>query len=269
MTASIVIVGCGNMGRALVDGWIAHGQDPASIVAVEPDASRQQSLAEEHGISVVADPADLKAHPTTLVLAVKPQILADVLPLYHRFTATGALFLSVAAGIRLSALADGLGAEAPLIRAMPNTPSAIGRGMTVLCGNALVGGEQRAMGERLMGAVGAVSWIEDEALMDAVTALSGSGPAYVFHFAECLINAGIAAGLPAHLAERLARQTIAGAAELLQQSDSDPGKLRHQVTSPGGTTAAAMEVLMAEPGLRQLLADAVEAAAARSREMAG
>lgn len=270
MSVSTLIVGGGNMGSALIAGWIGRGRDPASIVAVEPDPTRGAALGARFEIGVVSDADDLPADlaPDSVVLAVKPPLVGATLPRYRRFVDGGALVLSVAAGVRLATLGEGLSPDAPVIRAMPNTPASIGRGMTVLCCRASVSAAARATGEELMRAVGDVAWLDDETLMDAATAVSGSGPAYLFHLAESLTAAGIEAGLPAPLAERLSRQTLAGAAELLLQSNEMAATLREKVTSPNGVTAAALAVLMADPGLRRLMADAISAATARSRELA-
>ena len=190
-------------------------------------------------------------------------------PAYRGRVQPGTVFLSIAAGKPLRYFAAALGADAAVVRAMPNTPAAIGRGMTVLCANDRAGREDRAVCGALMAAVGEVAWIDDEALMDAVTAVSGSGPAYVFYLIECLAEAAVVAGLPAALAARLARQTVLGAAELARQSDAAPATLRENVASPGGTTEAALKVLMGAAGLQPLLTHAVAVAAQRSRELAG
>ncbi len=202
------------------------------------------------------------------MLAVKPQAMEEVLPAYRRFAAGGALFVSIAAGKTLASFARALGGDAAVVRAMPNTPAAIGRGIAVACANARVSPAQRALAERLLAAVGEVGWVQDEALIDAVTAVSGSGPAYVFLLIECLAKAGEAAGLPAGLATRLARATVAGSGELARLSPESAAALREAVTSPGGTTRAALDVLMAKDGLEPLLRRAVLAAAKRSRELA-
>jgi pyrroline-5-carboxylate reductase len=203
-----------------------------------------------------------------VVVAVKPQIAPDVLPALAPFVGSATVVVSIMAGRTLRFLTDGL-PQAALVRAMPNTPAAIGRGITVAVANPRVSPEQRALVDALLSAVGAVEWITDEALMDAVTALSGSGPAYVFLLAEAMAHAGTAAGLPAALAATLARATAAGAGELLHRSPLDPATLRQNVTSPGGTTAAALDVLMAEDGLERLMTEAIAAATKRSRDLAG
>jgi pyrroline-5-carboxylate reductase len=203
-----------------------------------------------------------------VVIAVKPQVADEALPALVTFVGGTTVVVSIMAGRTLQFLADSL-PRAALVRAMPNTPAAIGRGITVAVANARVSDEQRALVDALLSAVGAVEWIADEALMDAVTALSGSGPAYVFLLAEAMAHGGTAAGLPPVLAATLARVTVAGAGELLHRSPLDPATLRQNVTSPGGTTAAALEVLMGEGGLERLMSEAIAAATKRSRDLAG
>jgi pyrroline-5-carboxylate reductase len=202
-----------------------------------------------------------------VVLAVKPQVVDAVLPSYRRLARPETLFLSIVAGKTLGGLTRHLGAAA-IVRTMPNTPAAIGRGITVACANPLVTLAQRQLCDRLLAAIGESCWVEDEGLLDAVTAVSGSGPAYVFLLIEALARAGEAQGLPADLALRLARSTVAGSGELARVSAENPAQLRENVTSPGGTTRAALDVLMAADGLEALLSHAVAAAAARSRELA-
>ncbi len=263
----IVLVGCGNMGGALLAGWLSRGMAPSSIHVVEPDPVCRARIPADIARSDDAGPVPAAAD--AIVLAVKPQALAEVAPGYTRYAERGCLILSIAAGRTISALAVWLGDRAAIVRAMPNTPAAIGRGISVAVANAVVDAAQRRLAGELLAAVGEVAWVEDEALIDAVTAVSGSGPAYVFFLAECLAAAGAAAGLPADLAERLARATVAGAGELLHRSDEPAAELRRRVTSPGGTTEAALDVLMAADGLAPLLAEAVRRAAARARELAG
>ncbi|KAF0112400.1 MAG: pyrroline-5-carboxylate reductase [Rhodospirillaceae bacterium] len=267
---SMVLVGCGRMGGALLEGWRARGLAMEKIWVVEPEPAIRLPLATPCvAPCTVASAADLPAdlHPEIVVFAVKPQSLEAVVPDYRRF-ATTAVFLSIAAGRPLAWFANTLGAEAALIRAMPNTPAAVQRGMTVVCGNARIDAARRALCTGLLEAVGAVTWIADENLMDAVTAVSGSGPAYVFLVVESLTRAGQAAGLPTDLAERLARQTVIGAGELLARAPEPAAVLRQNVTSPGGTTAAALAMLMdPKNGLDPLMTQAVLAATARSREL--
>jgi len=207
--------------------------------------------------------------PDIVVFAVKPQVTDDVVPPYRRFAGSGTVFLSVAAGRTIGYFRDRLGADSAIVRAMPNTPAAIGRGASVLVATDNVATQQRALAGRLMAASGLIEWVEDEGLIDAVTALSGSGPAYVFLLIETMAAAGASVGLPPDLAMRLARQTVVGAAALAEQSDEAAATLRQNVTSPGGTTQAALEVLMAQDGMQPLFDRALAAAARRSRELAG
>jgi pyrroline-5-carboxylate reductase len=267
LSGTIVLVGCGNMGRALLAGWLAAGLEPASVHVVEPDAGSRGRL--PVGVVAHPEPEPLPVTASAVVLAVKPQQMAAVAPRYRRLAEAGALVLSIAAGRTLAAIADWVGGGGALVRAMPNTPASIGRGISVACAGPDIAADQRRLADWLLAAAGEVAWVEDEALLDAVTAVSGSGPAYVFLLAECLAEAGIAAGLPPALAERLARATVAGAGELLHQSTEAPAVLRRRVTSPGGTTAAALDRLMAADGLRPLLTEAVARAARRARDLAG
>jgi len=265
---ALLLVGCGQMGGALLRGWRARHLAERHVV-VEPGPGAAAFANQPDVIAVAAAdqlPPDLK--PDAIVFAVKPQLMGEVLPAYRRFAGGGTLFLSIAAGKTLGFFARQLGAAAPVVRAMPNTPAAIGRGIAVACASRAVAAAQRALAERLLGAVGEVGWVDDEALIDAVTAVSGSGPAYVFLLIECLAKAGVAAGLPAELAMRLARATVAGSGELARRSAEPAARLRDSVTSPGGTTRAALDVLMAPDGLESLLTRAVLAAARRSRELA-
>ena len=270
MNASIVLVGCGKMGGALLSGWLQEGITGDDIVVVEPDDQAAEAV-RRLGVTVVASAANLSAafRPDLVLLAVKPQVMDQAIPPHARFVKAGSTFLSIAAGKTIAFFQDRLGEGAGIIRCMPNTPAAVGRGMTVACANENVTAERRQLCQTLLGAVGEVAWIEDEALMDAVTAVSGSGPAYVFLLVESLSRAGTEAGLPQDLAERLARATVTGAGELLHRSPDSAAILRCNVTSPGGTTAAALEILMGEAGWQPLLTRAVQAAAARSRELSG
>jgi pyrroline-5-carboxylate reductase len=269
MTGPLLLVGCGKMGGALLRGWLERGVAVADVVVVEPGADNAAETA-ALGVTVVADAAavDPSFAPAVVVLAVKPQVMDEVIPPYARH-AGQACYLSIAAGRTIASFEAHFGADAAIVRAMPNTPAAVGRGATVLCPNAAVNDGQRDACADLLRAVGEVDWITDEGLMDAVTAVSGSGPAYVFLMIEALAAAGVDAGLPEDLAVRLARATVAGAGELARQSEENAGQLRVNVTSPGGTTAAALDVLMGEAGLPDLMRKAVRAAADRSRELAG
>ena len=267
---SLLLVGCGKMGSALLSGWLSRGLTRDRVTIVEPMAAGRQSLI-DRGMRVVehADNlVDTLDQPGVVVFAIKPQQMADALPAYRHLARPGTLFLSIAAGTTLQFFEAELGAETAVVRAMPNTPAAIGRGITVLTANSRATDLQRRLAADLMSAVGAVDWVESEDLMDAVTAVSGSGPAYVFLLVESLAKAGVRAGLSEDLAMRLARATVAGAGELINQSSDPASQLRQNVTSPGGTTQAALAVLMADDGLDPLMAKAVAAAAERGRELA-
>lgn len=263
----VLLVGCGKMGSALLAGWLERGIDPAGLVVVDPGPTARRQFA-SCGVTVVDDAAAIGSAymPDVVLLAVKPQVMAAVAPAYGRFSHS--VFLSIAAGKPLSFFEALLGPVA-LVRAMPNTPAAVRSGITVCVSNAKVDGAARARCQSLLEAVGEVAWTDDEGLMDAVTAVSGSGPAYVFLLAEVMAKAGIAAGLPPELATRLARATVSGSGDLLRQSPESAEQLRINVTSPGGTTAAALAVLMAEgKGFETLMAEAVAAAARRGKELA-
>jgi pyrroline-5-carboxylate reductase len=256
----LVLLGCGKMGSALLAGWLARGVAPAAVWVLEPQPSH---WLRGQGVHLNAG---LPADPAAAVLAVKPQMMGAALPALAGLGDT--LFVSIAAGTRLAALDAALGGGRRIVRAMPNTPAAVGRGVTAIVGNAAVSAADLAQAEGLMAAVGAVVRLPDEGLMDAVTAVSGSGPAYVFHLIEALAAAGAAQGLPEGLAMQLARATVTGAGELAHQSPESAAQLRVNVTSPGGTTAAALAVLMdPEAGLPPLMARAVAAATARGREL--
>jgi len=274
MPARFVLVGGGKMGGALLAGWRDKGGiSPEDVTVVEPVAEAARELHARHGVAVVATAGELdRATERTLVLfAVKPQVIGDVIGDYRRFAEAGArppVFLSIAAGTKIGLLESALGPQAPVVRSMPNTPAAVGRGITVACANASVADDQIALCTNLLEAVGEVAWIDDESLMDAVTGVSGSGPAYVFLLIECLAAAGVAAGLAPELSQKLARATVTGAGELAFRSSDSAEILRRNVTSPGGTTAAALAVLMAADGLEPLMTKAVAAATDRSRELA-
>ena len=263
----LVLVGAGRMGGALLEGWIGLGVDPARIAVVEPQPGPQVTALAPRGLRL--NPPSGTLAPAAVVLAVKPQTAPEVMPQVTALTAPSAVVVSIMAGRTMAFLEDRLPPGSAVVRAMPNTPAAIGRGITVLVANSGVTPPQRRLAGTLLAATGAVEWIDDEALMDAVTAVSGSGPAYVFLLAECLARAGESAGLPPGLAARLARATVAGSGELLHRSPDEAATLRRNVTSPGGTTAAALEVLMAPEGLDPLIERAVAAAAKRGRELAG
>jgi pyrroline-5-carboxylate reductase len=267
----LCLVGGGKMGSALLVGWLDAGVSPADVIVVEPDGAVAQDLAAKFSVAVAADLAGhvVPEPPAVVVFAVKPQKMDAVTPLYTPFAGPATVFLSIAAGRSIASFTRGLGGEAAIVRAMPNTPAAIGLGISVACANDRVSAAQRHLCDGLLAAAGEVAWVEDEALLDAVTAVSGSGPAYLFLFIECLAAAGERAGLSAELARQLAYATVHGAAELAHRSDEPVETLRRNVTSPQGTTQAALDVLMDEDGLGALLERAVAAAAARSRELAG
>ena len=269
INGSLLLAGAGNMGYALLSGWLERGLDPARIIVQDPaPPPRAKELLREHGIDVRAQVGSLPEPPAVLVVAVKPQVMDEVFPALAPFVRERTVVLSVAAGRTLASFEQHLPAKSAVIRSMPNTPASVGRGITVAVANDFVTAEQRKVCDALLRAVGEVAWIKEERLLDAVTAVSGSGPAYVFYLAECLAEAGVKAGLPPDLAQKLARWTVAGAGELLHRADLGPDLLRQNVTSPGGTTFAALQVLMAPNGLAKLMSEAVAAATQRSRELA-
>lgn len=269
IAGKLVLVGAGKMGGAMLDGWLEHGSGAQSIEVVDPEPSEDmKALASAGRIQLVSSiSAEGVGKGDVLVLAVKPQIMAAALAPIVAVSRPGVLVVSIAAGIPLATLEAAFGPGTAIIRAMPNLPASIGLGATVAVGNRGVEAEQRNIGTSLLEAVGKVAWIDDEAQMDAVTALSGSGPAYVFHMIEAMARAGEAEGLDAALAMTLAVETVRGAGVLAATSELAPGTLRENVTSPGGTTQAALDVLMGDKALADLIGEAVKAAAARSREL--
>ena len=269
---AILLVGCGKLGGALLDGWFKRGLNPVDVIIVEPAGRPSIAACGKHpALTVLARAADVPRdfRPDAIIFAVKPQIIDSVVGDYAPFVRERPLFLSVIAGKTISYFKRALGQSAAVVRAMPNTPAAVGKAITVLAASPEVDAMQRAVCEVLMSAVGQVAWSNDESIMDAVTAVSGSGPAYVFLLAEALAAAGEKAGLPPEMAARLARATVAGAGAMLDQLPDSPATLRQNVSSPGGTTVAALGVLMAEKGLAPLMNEAVAAAARRSKELAG
>lgn len=265
----VLLVGAGKMGGAMLDGWLERGLPAGDICVLEPTPTAElQAIASGQGLRLNPDSPDTPA-PKVAVLAVKPQAMDEVLPVVAPYVPGDAVVISIAAGKTIADLARHLPNGQPIIRTIPNTPAAIGRGVTVCVANGVVSDEQRDAATALLEACGEVAWIGDEDLMDAVTAVSGSGPAYVFLLAECLAEAGVAAGLSPELAARIARITVSGAGELLHRSDRDPATLRENVTSPGGTTEAALKVLMGDAGLQKLMTKAVAAATRRGKELAG
>jgi pyrroline-5-carboxylate reductase len=263
ITGTIALAGAGKMGGALLTGWLAGGLDPKQVVVIEPMPSAEIMALVARGIQL--NPKDT-ATVETLAVAVKPQSFRDAGALLRPLVNPTTLVVSIMAGTTIASLSEVCGGA--IVRAMPNTPAAIGRGITVAVPAKNVSTAQRAVADALLRATGSVEWVEDESLMDAVTAVSGSGPAYIFLLAEELARAGVAAGLSEELATKLARETVAGSGELLHRSDLSAATLRQNVTSPGGTTAAALSVLMADDGLQQLMIRAIAAATARSRELA-
>lgn len=258
----LVLIGCGKMGRAMLEGWLNGGLDPASVHVIDPKPSE---WVERQGVHLNEA---LPSEPAIAIVAVKPQMMGEALPSLARLGNGKTVFLSIAAGTGIAALEEAIGQDTPVIRAMPNTPAAVGRGITALVGNAKVSEAGMDMAERLLSAVGQTVRLERESDMDAVTAVSGSGPAYVFHLIETLAKAGEAEGLAPDLSMALAKATVAGAGALAEAAEEDPGQLRVNVTSPNGTTQAALEVLMDESeGFPALLRRAVKAAADRSREL--
>lgn len=267
MAKGILLVGCGKMGAALLSGWLRQGISADDIIVVEPNPV--PGLAPGVRQVGAADTVPASFTPGLIILAVKPQVMDDVAPAYASYAAQGSCFLSVAAGKTIARLNQLLGGKAAIVRSIPNTPAAVGAGITVCCANAAVSMAQREFCGELLSAVGEVGWVDDEALIDAVTAVSGSGPAYVFWLTECMTEAGKIMGIPADLAARLAMVTVYGSGLLMHQSGEPPAQLRKNVTSPNGTTQAALDVLMAADGLEGLMQRAVAAATRRSRELAG
>jgi pyrroline-5-carboxylate reductase len=263
--STIVLAGAGKMGGAMLAGWLARGLDARHLAVIEPQPSNDIKAQLAKGVRLNPSPKELGA-VATLVVALKPQSFRDAGAMLQSFTAPSTLVVSIMAGTTIDSIGEICGGS--VVRAMPNTPAAIGRGITVAIAAQNVSAAQRAVADALLRAIGSVEWIGDESLMDAVTAVSGSGPAYIFLLAEELARAGIAAGLPAELATKLARETVAGSGELLHRSELGSATLRQNVTSPGGTTAAALEVLMGPDGMQQLMTRAVIAATKRSRELA-
>ena len=265
---SLVLAGAGKMGGAMLQGWLAQDLDPKSATIVDPHPSPELvALCSEKGVAL--NPRTAPAAPHVLVLAIKPQTFAEAAAGLEPLAGPDTLVVSILAGKRVADLAARLPRAKAFVRAMPNTPAAVGRGVT---GAVSVGANQgqRDMADALLKATGGVVWLDDEGLIDAVTAVSGSGPAYVFYLAEAMAAAGEALGLPKDVAAQLARATVEGAGELMFRSqDVEPAQLRRNVTSPGGTTAAALEVLMADDGLTPLMKKALTAARDRGRELAG
>ncbi|MFY0692322.1 MAG: pyrroline-5-carboxylate reductase [Paracoccaceae bacterium] len=260
----LVLLGCGKMGSALLAGWLERGVDPKAVTVLDPQPS---DWVRAQGVRLNTDP---DTAPAIVLLAVKPQMMAEALPRLKALGSGSTVFLSIAAGTPISFFEEMLGAQTPIIRSMPNTPAAVGKGITAIIGNTAASQNDLALAEALLSAVGQTVRLDDESQIDAVTGVSGSGPAYVFHLIETLAAAGAAQGLPEEMAMKLAKATVAGAGQLAEQAEEDPAQLRVNVTSPGGTTAAALEVLMdPETGFPPLLARAVKAATERGRALGG
>jgi pyrroline-5-carboxylate reductase len=264
MSETILIIGLGNMGKALAKGMVADGIHPQNIHAV--DVSEQAKTdAKSLGISLYKEPPALT--PDTVIIAIKPQMVEAILPLYTQYVSENCVFLSIAAGTTIHKMEGILGANAAIIRSMPNTPAAIGNGMTVLCANNNVSDSKKQSAEKLLATTGETAWVEDEKMLDAVTAVSGSGPAYFFLLMEALAEAGSAQGLPTELAQKLAVTTAWGAGNLAKQEKQySPAQLREMVTSPNGTTAAGLDILQ-QSGLKEIIEKTVAAAKRRSEEL--
>ena len=264
----LALLGAGKMGGAMLAGWLAAGLDPAAVAVFDPappdDSAR---LIARHRLAL-NPPVETLNDVAVVVIAVKPQVLEQAVAPLVRLARHRPLILSIAAGKTIATLERLFGAGSGVVRAIPNTPAAIGRGISAFAANAHVSQAQRGLAVRLLEAVGEVVEVASEQLIDVATAVSGSGPAYVFHLVECLAAAGVEAGLPGEVAMKLARETVAGAGELMRQSGTEAAVLRENVTSPNGTTHAALQVLMGEDGLEALMRRAVAAAARRSRELA-
>ena len=268
LKGTMVLVGCGKMGSVMLEGWLSRGITASQIVVLEPMPSAELgALLAKHSMRLNPPPNSIQ-DAEVIIVAIKPQMMTEVLPSLLPLMAAKPLVLSIAAGKTIASFEAALGKGTAIIRTMPNTPAAIGRGITAMVGNAHVSAVQMKLAEELLAATGEVVRVDTEAAIDLVTAVSGSGPAYVFFLAETLAAAGEKAGLPKELAVRLARATVAGSGELMRQSGVDAAMLRQNVTSPNGTTHAALQVLMADDGLQQLMNRAVAAATLRARELA-
>jgi pyrroline-5-carboxylate reductase len=268
LKGTLVLVGAGKMGGAMLEGWLKGGADPAKVVALDPSPPPEmKAMLENHGVRL-NPPVSGIADAEVVVVAVKPQVMEDVLPGVVPLGRSRPLILSVAAGKTIASFERHFGKDAAVIRTIPNTPASVGRGITAMVANPNVSAAQLDLARTLLSAVGEVVTVDDEAMIDAVTAVSGSGPAYVFYLTECLAAAGVKMGLPAGLAMQLARATVSGSGELMRVSGTPAASLRQNVTSPKGTTHAALQVLMAEDGMQPLFDRAIGAATRRSRELA-
>jgi pyrroline-5-carboxylate reductase len=268
LKGTLVLLGAGKMGGAMLEGWLRAGVPPQQIVALDPAPPAEVlHVIARNGIAHNPDISRID-NVEVLLAAVKPQVMDDVLKPVAVLRRFKPLVLSIAAGKTIASFARHFGEDAAIIRTIPNTPAAIGRGITVMAGNANVTDAQKQLAASLLASLGEVVTVDDEALIDAATAVSGSGPAYVFYLTECLANAAEKVGIPADLAVKLARATVSGSAELMHRSGIDAETLRRNVTSPNGTTFAALQVLMADDGMRPLFEEAIAAATRRSRELA-
>ncbi|MBL4784022.1 MAG: pyrroline-5-carboxylate reductase [Cohaesibacteraceae bacterium] len=264
---SLTLIGAGKMGGAMLAGWLERGLHPDNVTAIDPGLPDEMaSMAKKHGFRFVSS-ADQSGITDIVVVAVKPQILEKVLSGIRPVIGPDTTVVSVVAGKNIAVFQQILGENCAIVRTIPNTPSQVGRGMTAGFASSNVSGETRAIVEELLTVIGEFSWVENESLIDTATAVSGSGPAYVFYLAECLAKAGVEAGMTSQMAEKFARQTVAGAGELLYHSDIPAAQLRQNVTSPNGTTAEALAVLMADDGMLPLMTKAVAAAKRRSEEL--
>jgi pyrroline-5-carboxylate reductase len=273
LKGNLLLAGAGNMGGALVAGWLARGLDPRRLIVQDPAPARAiRDLLQRHHITAVGSASKLPEPPAVLVVAVKPQVVDQVLPSLSKLVGPNTTVLSVAAGRTITSFERQLASGTAVVRSIPNMAAAVGRAITVAVANTAVTAAQRSLCDELLRAIGEVAWVDDEALIDLATAVSGSGPAYVFLLTECLSKAGVEAGLTPDLAMKLARSTVVGAGELLYRSPLRPDQLREGVTSPNGTTFAALQVLMGAcggtRGLQSLLSEAVAAAARRAKELA-
>jgi pyrroline-5-carboxylate reductase len=266
-SGQLVLLGAGKMGGAMLDGWIARGLKANKVTVLEPQPAKTVKALTRRGLKL--NPKGKVTAAAVIVIALKPQIAPEAIPALAPYVGNTTLVVSIMAGRTIGFLERLLPPGTAIVRAIPNTPAAIGRGISGAVANAKVSPRQRKQAADLLAAIGKVEWVNDETLMDAVTAVSGSGPAYVFLLAEAMTKAAIAAGLPAALAATLARETVAGSGELLRRSELDAATLRQNVTSPGGTTAAALEVLLGPGGFDELLTKAIAAATRRGRELAG
>jgi len=268
LTGTLVLVGAGKMGGAMLEGWLKSGANPAKIVAFDPAPPAEvKAMLEMNSVRLNPKISDI-TDAEVIIVAVKPQMMEEVLPSFVSLKSSRPLILSIAAGKTIATFERHFGSDAPVIRTIPNTPAAVGRGITAMASNPNVSAAQLDLARLLLSSVGEVVTDDNEALIDAVTAVSGSGPAYVFYLTECLAAAGEKVGLPPDLAMQLARATVAGSGELMRQSGIAAATLRQNVTSPKGTTYAALQVLMAEDGMQPLFDRAIDAATQRSRELA-